>query len=164
MSATEKYIVSRKPELKDPTLLVCWNQDAGSVGQDVFKYLDDRLSLTLFAEIEPAEFFPLRGVLVDGDVAQFPESKFYYCSEKDLVILKSSVPRFEWYEFIKTVLEISQKVCHVNKICTLGGMISISAHTMPRILMATMNKPEIKSILCDFDINLNLGYESPPGQ
>lgn len=164
MSGTENYVIDRKPELKDSTLLVCWNQDAGSIGQDVFKYLNDRLGLTLFAKIEPSEFFPLRGVLVDGDVARFPESKFYYCSEKNLIIFKSSVPRFEWYKFIKTVLDISQKVCQVKEICTLGGMISISAHTMPRILMATMNKPEIKSTLCDFDIDLNLDYESPPGQ
>ena len=88
MSA-ENYIIHQKPELKDPSLLVCWNQDAGFIGQGVFKYLYDRLNLNLFAEIEPAEFFPLRGVIVEDDVAQFPECKFYYCTERNLIIMKS---------------------------------------------------------------------------
>jgi proteasome assembly chaperone (PAC2) family protein len=164
MDGGTNYRIYQRPELKDPTMLVCWNQDAGGIGKGVYKYLNNKLHCTMFGEIEPGEFFPLRGVLVEDDIAKFPESRFYQSEEKNLIILKSSIPRFEWYKFIETVLEVAQQICGVKGIYTLGGMVSISAHTMPRILMATVNKPELKKSLCDFDINLSLDYESPPGQ
>jgi predicted ATP-grasp superfamily ATP-dependent carboligase len=164
MDDAVNYRIYQQPETEDATLLVCWTQDAGGIGNGVFKYLYDRLHCTMFAEIEPGEFFPLRGVTVENDIASFPESRFYKCSEANLIIFKSSIPRFEWYRFIETVLEVAQEICQVKEIYTVGGMVSISAHTLPRILMATMNTAEFKTSLCDFDINLSLDYESPPGQ
>lgn len=164
MEAVESYRIYDTPKLNNPALLVCWDDDAGGIGRGVFSYLNNELDFSLFAEIEPGEFFPLSGVLVDNDVAVFPESKFYQCEDSNLVIFRSSVPRFEWYKFIDIILEISQRICKFKEVYTVGGMVSIAAHTVPRLLMATMNKSELKASLCDFDINLSMDYETPPGQ
>jgi predicted ATP-grasp superfamily ATP-dependent carboligase len=164
MSAIESYRIYQTPKLSKPSLIICWDEDAGGVGRGVFRYLNDKLNLSLFGEIEPGEFFPLSGVLVEDDVTKFPECKFYQCEEKNLIILKSGIPRFDWYKFVNTVLEISQQICKAKEIFTVGGIVSITAHTMPRLLMATMNKPELKTSLCDFDINVNMDYETPVGQ
>ena len=164
MTAIESYRIYQTPKLNKPALIVCWDEDAGGIGRGVFRYLDDKLNLSLFGEIEPGEFFPLSGVLVEADVAKFPECKFYQCEEKNLIILKSSIPRFEWYGFVNTVLEVSQQVCKLKEVFTVGGIVSVTAHTMPRLLMATMNKPELKAALDEFDINVNMDYETPVGQ
>lgn len=164
MSSEQYYRIYQNPELKKPVLLICWDADVGFVGNNVFKYLSNEKSFTTFAEIEPEEFFPLSGVAIDNDVAVFPESKFYQDKESNMVIFKSSYPRFEWYKFVDIIIEIARDICKIKEIYTVGGMVSITAHTIPRLLMATVNNAEMKAALCHFDINLSLDYETPQGQ
>jgi predicted ATP-grasp superfamily ATP-dependent carboligase len=158
------YKVSRKPEFEDSTLVVCWEEDAGRLGPSVSKYLIDNAGLKLFAEIEPRDYFSLGGVTVENDVAVFPESNFYFNHEKKLVLFKSNLPRFEWYSFIFAILNMAEKVCKVKEIYTVGGMVSISSHTLPRALMGTLNTPDMKTELGGYDISLDMNYETPSGQ
>jgi proteasome assembly chaperone (PAC2) family protein len=158
------YKILEKPKLSDSILLVCWDDDAGRLGTNVFKHLSSSISLTPFAEIEPTDYFSLSGVAVERDIAVFPESKLFYCQEKNLVILKSSLPRNEWHRFINSVLEIAETMCGVKQIITIGGMVAMSSHTTPRVLMATVNDPEVKASLNPDDIGLTMDYETPAGQ
>jgi len=153
-----------RPELQSSSLVVGWSEDAGKLGPKVIDYLNSKLGAKEFGEIEPAAFFPLRGVSVEGDVAQFPESKFYCCQEKNLVTLKSNLPRFEWYEFLNSVLDVAEHYCHAKELYTVGGMVSLSAHTAPRELLAIANSPEMKQVLSQHDVARNMDYETPPGQ
>ena len=103
MSEEQPFKLFTKPKLESSSLVVAWDQDAGSVGPKVADYLNKELESKEFAEIMPENFFSLSGVSVEDDVARFPESKFYWCQGKNLVIFKSAIPRCEWYEFLNLV-------------------------------------------------------------
>jgi proteasome assembly chaperone (PAC2) family protein len=153
-----------KPELESSSLVVAWNQDAGRVGPKVAEYLNKELASKEFAEIDPENFFALSGVSVEDDIAQFPESKFYWCQEKSLVIFRSDIPRCEWYEFLNLILDIAERYCKVKEIYTVGGMVSPGAHTTPRVLLSVTNSTEIKRVLRQYDLISDMDYETQDGQ
>ena len=163
---SEKHIfkIYEKPELQSSSLIVGWSEDAGKLGVKVIDYLNKKLKGKEFGEIEPADFFPLGGVSVQDDVAQFPESKFYYCQEKNLVIFESNSPRSEWYRFLCSLLDVAEHYCHVKDVYTIGSMISPSAHTFPRELLTVFNLPGMKKVLSKYDLARDMDYETPPGQ
>ena len=158
------YKIFQQPELTNSTLVICWYEDAGKLGLNIFNFLSDGLGLVLWGELDPGDYFPLGGVSVENDIALFPEISFYYCASKNLVVLKSNLPRFEWFKFVNTVLDLSENVGKIREIYTVGGMVSISSHNLPRVLMATMNSSESKAKLSEYNIILNMDYETPPGQ
>jgi predicted ATP-grasp superfamily ATP-dependent carboligase len=123
-----------------------------------------KLGGEVFAEIEPLDFFHLGGVSVQDDVVQFPESRFFYSQQKDLVLFKSNVPRSEWHRFLNIVLDVAENYCHVNEIYTIGGMVSLSAHTVPRELLAISNSPKMRGVLGQYGLDKGMDYETPPGQ
>jgi proteasome assembly chaperone (PAC2) family protein len=144
--------------------VVAWNQDAGRLGRKVVDYISKELASKEFAEITPESFFALSGVSVENDIAQFPESKFYFCQGKNVVIFMSDIPRYEWYEFLSLVLDIAEKYCKVKEIYTVGGMISPGAHTIPRMLLSVVNSTEMKQILRQYDLISDMDYETQDGQ
>lgn len=164
MNTQPAYEIFTAPELPESSLLVCWDMDAGQVGPKVFGCLNSCLDLELFAEIDPCDFFTLGGVLVENDVARFPQIKMYHVKNSRLVILRSASPRFEWHKYLSTVFEIAENICKVREVYTVGGIVSVSAHTVPRILMANLNSGEIREKLSRFDVAMNMDYETPPGQ
>lgn len=158
------FRLSQQPQLKSPTLVVGWSSDAGKLGLRVTDYLNKKLGGQSFGEIEPTDFFPLGGVVIEDDLIQFPESKFYYCPEKDLVIFKGDPPSSDWYKFLNLVLDVAEHHCHTKAVYTIGGMVSLGTHTTPRQLLATFNLPELKEELSGYDLERNLYYQTPPGQ
>ena len=88
---------SWRPELQSPSLVVGWSMDAGQLGTRVTDYLIRKLGGQSFCEIEPVDFFPLGGVAIEGNLVQFPESKFYACPNNDLLVFESAPPGHEWY-------------------------------------------------------------------
>lgn len=164
MSEKHPYRIYAEPELENPSLVVGWTEDAGKLGPRVTDYLSEKLGGKEFAEIEPAGFFPLRGVSVESDVAQFPESRFYCCQQENLVILKSSPPRFGWYGFLNSILDVAQGCCHAKELYTVGGMVSAGAHTTPRELLAVANSPGMREALAHYSVVGAMSYETPPSQ
>jgi predicted ATP-grasp superfamily ATP-dependent carboligase len=164
LSGKNPFKIYAKPELQSSSLIVGWSEDAGKLGPKVTNYLNKKLLSQEFGEIEPANFFSLGGVSVEDDVAQFPQSKFYCCQEKNLVIFRSSPPRSEWYKFLNSVLDVAENYCHVREVYTIGSMISLSAHTVPRELLAIANSPEMKVFLREYGLARDVDYETPPGQ
>jgi len=160
LSVTQPFKLFAKPKLESSSLIVVWNQDVGKIGSDVAGYLNKKLRGRELAEIRPEGFFSLGGVSVEDDVAQFPESKFYLCREKSLVIFNSDIPRYNWYEFLGLVLDIAEKYCKVKAIYTIGGMVSPGAHTTPRVLLSVVNSTAMKKILSHHDIVSDMDYET----
>lgn len=160
---TRAKIFSR-PEMQTASLIVTWMPDAGKVGAGVAEYLNKKLGGFVFAEIEPLEFFPLDGVSVEDDIAHFPETKFYCCPQKNLMIVKSDLPRFEWYDFLVTMLDTAEEICKVKGIYVLGGMATASAHTIPRALLTVANSSQTKRLVENYDVVSNMEYETPEGQ
>lgn len=164
MSEKHTFKIYEKPELESSCLVVGWSGDAGRLGTKVIDYLNKKLGGKEFGEIEPAGFFSLGGVSVEDDVAQFPESKFYWCPEKYLVTLKSNRPTSDWHKFLDSVLDVAEHYCHAKELYTIGGMVSPAAHTSPRELLAVANSPEMREILSLYDLARDMDYETPPGQ
>ena len=164
MSERQPFKLFIKPKLESSSLVIAWNQDAGRIGPKVTDYLNKELASRELAEIDPEGFFSLSGVSVEDNIAQFPESKFYWCRGKSLVIFKSDIPRYEWYEFLSLVLDIAEKYCKVKEIYTVGGMVSPGAHTTPRLLLSVANSTEMKRMLRQYDLISDMDYETQDGQ
>jgi predicted ATP-grasp superfamily ATP-dependent carboligase len=164
LSEGQPFKLFAKPKLESSSLLVAWNQDVGRIGSSVADYLNRKLESREFAEIGPEGFFSLGGISVEEDIAQFPESKFYWCPGKSLVIFKSDIPQHEWYQFLNLVLDIAEKYCKVKEIYTVGGMVSAAAHTAPRMLLSVVNSTETKKVLSHYDLVSDMDYETQDGQ
>lgn len=163
MSEKEPLRIDRDAVPDAAALIVGWTEDAARMGTGIIDYLSDRLGGEKFAEIEPEEFFPLGGVAVEADVARFPESRFYSCDEKGLVLLKSNPPRSEWFRFLNLVLDVADR-CRVREVYTVGAMVYMGAHTFPRELLALANSPGMKDLMAEHGLARDIDYESPPGQ
>ena len=164
MSQEYPFRIYAKPEFQSLSLIVGWAEDAGKLGSKVVDYLNKKLEAQEFAEIEPIDFFSLGGVLVEDDIAQFPESKFHYCQPYSLVILKTGSPRSEWFRFLNLIFDVVEQRCHVKELYTVGGMVFFGAHTAPRELFALANSPEMKEVLSQYNLARDMDYQSPPGQ
>jgi proteasome assembly chaperone (PAC2) family protein len=161
MSEPLKYL--SRPKFNNPALVVCWESDAGLIGEKISGYLNSELNGKEFCKISPEEFFPLGGVVIDRDLVLFPESTFYAYDDRDIAVLYSSVPRFEYYRFLNLVLDVAQETCHAKEIYTIGGMISMGAHTAPRDAWATFNSIQIKNSLSSYQLSREMDFETPPG-
>jgi proteasome assembly chaperone (PAC2) family protein len=164
LSEEHPFKIYRAIEFQSSSLVVGWSEDAGKLGPKVIDYLNKKLGGQEFAEIEPTGFFSLGGVSIGDAIAQFPESKFYRCLERNLVIFKSNPPQAEWHKFLNSVLDVAEHYCHIEELYTIGGMISSSAHTAPRELLAVANSTEMKKTLSQYDLNIDMDYQTPLGQ
>ena len=164
MSEQHPFRVYAHPEFESSTLVISWNEDVGQLGTRVTDYMIRELGCLELAEIEPADFFVLNGVTVENDIAQFPESKFYYSIDRRLVLFRSNSPACDWYRFLDSILEFAQQHCNTREVYTIGGMLYMGAHTTPRELISVANSPEMKERLNPYDLINNLEYETPLGQ
>ena len=155
-----KYL--SKPKFRNPALAVCWEADAGQMGEGVVKYLKEELGGEAFCEIDPVEFFPLSGVAIESDVVLFPESTFYAVPDRDLIVFFSALPRYEWFHFLNLIIDVAQE-CRAREIYTIGGMITLGPHTAPRDFWATFSSPQIKKSLAGYELSRELDFETPPG-
>ncbi|MCX8126200.1 MAG: PAC2 family protein [Dehalococcoidia bacterium] len=152
-----------KPDLKSAYLVVTWNEDGGRLGTRIADYLARSLDGEEFAQIDPPDFFPLGGVAIEDDVARFPTSKFYQC-RRNLALFTSSPPRYDWYRFLDTVMDVARDYCHVRELYTVGAMVTMNPHTVPRQMVTVSNGPEMTQVLKDFGVASDMDFETPPGQ
>lgn len=156
--------VYQEPGLHQCSLVLGWNADAGDLGRRVTDYLNLKLKGQEFAEIEPEAFFPMGGVAIEGNVARFPESKFYTCPDHELVVFQTDSPSAEWHKFLNSVLDVAERHCRVREVYTLGAMISFSAHTTPRQLFGIANSVGMKEALTQYDLSRDMDYQTQPGE
>jgi len=156
--------IYKEPDLRRSSLVLGWSEDMGNLGLKATGYLNQKLKGQEFAEIEPEDFFPLGGVAIKGNLAQFPESKFYACQKHELVVFQSDSPGAEWYKFLNSVLDVAEHHCRVKELYILGAMVNFSAHTTPRELLAVVNSVEMKEVLSQYDLAGDTDYQTPPGE
>ncbi len=162
MTEEQPYQIFQSPGLKSPPLIAGWSLDAGNLGMLVVDFLVKRLSTRACAALEPLSFFNLGGVSIEDDVIQFPESKFYCCPEKDLLIFRSDVPAKEHYRFLTAVLDIARRY-RTKEIYTIGGIVSLMAHTKPRRVFTVVNQLPLKETVAQYGVETELDYETPGG-
>jgi proteasome assembly chaperone (PAC2) family protein len=160
---TELLKFSAQPKLRKPTLVIGWESDTARLGERVTDYLINNLDAQPFCEIDPVEFFPLGGVVIENDIVQFPQSTFYACREHNLVIFRSTIPRYEWHKFLNLIVDVAQEHYHVKEMYAVGGMITIATHTAPRESWATFSSAKIKKTLSPYQLSREMDFETPPG-
>ena len=163
MSEGHGFKIYGTPRLQNPCLIVGWSQDVGGLGPKVLDFLIRKLHPQEFAQFNPAGFFSLAGVPVEDNVIQFPQSKFYASEEKDLLLFQSDGPSQAHYEFLMLILDVAEQICKVKEFYTVGGIISLMAHTSPRRVSAVVNQPLLKKPLSEYSVSTNLEYQSPLG-
>jgi proteasome assembly chaperone (PAC2) family protein len=161
MTELLKYL--SKPRFRNPTLVVCWESDAGQLGEKVVEYLTREFGGEVFCEINPIDFFPLGGVVIEKDIVLFPECTFYAIPDRDLIIFSSAIPHFEWFRFLNLIVDVAQETCNAREMYTIGGMVAMGSHTAPRDFWATFSSPQIKESLASYQISREMDYETPPG-
>mgnify|MGYP000355140812 CR=1 FL=1 len=154
----------KKLNFGSPSLVVGWSEDVGNLGRKTTGYLNRKLKGQEFAGIEPEDFFSLGGVAIEGNLAQFPESKFYACQEHEMVIFQSDSPGTEWYRFLNSVSDVAEHHCRAKELYIIGAMVSFSAHTTPRQLLAVVNSAEMKEALSRYDLVGDMDYQTLPGE
>ena len=164
MNQRSPIAVYQEPQLGRSSLVLGWSEDAGDLGRKVTDYLNLKLKGQEFAGIEPEDFFPMSGVAIKDNIARFPESKFYACPERELVIFQTDSPLAEWYKFLNSVLDVAERHCRVRELYVLGAMITFSAHTTPRQLLGVVNSTGMKEILSQYDLNRDMDYQTQPGE
>lgn len=155
------------PELENPSLIVGWRrvdwgEDAGKLGSKVTAFLNKNFGGQSFCKLKLVDFFFFGGVEIEDDVAQLPESKFYFCPRKDLVLFQSDRPEYEHYKFLNLVLDLAANYCKVKEVYTVAGITSLASHNHPRRISAVANHPELKEELRRYGINTEMDYETPP--
>jgi proteasome assembly chaperone (PAC2) family protein len=152
---------SERPKFENPSLIVGWEDDSGKLSPKVIEYLNKKIKGRNFCEIEQEDFFSLAGVAIENNVAQFPESKFYYSQTNDLVIFKGSEPHFERYKFLNAIVDLAQRYCKIKELYTISGTISPIAHTNPRRISAVFNQRQIQEKHRGHGLQ-DLNWEGPP--
>ena len=152
---------SEQPRFENPSLIVGWNEDAGKLSPKVIEYLNRKIKSRSFSVIEPAGFFSLGAVAIEDNVAQFPEGRFYYSEENNLVIFKGSEPRFERYRFLNAILDVAEHYCKAKELFTINGTISPVAHTNPRRVLTIFNQEAFQKKLRGYGLE-DMNWEGPP--
>ena len=152
---------SERPQFENPSLIVGWNEDAGRLSPKVIDYLNRQMKGESFCEIEPAGFFPLGAVAIENDVAQFPESKFYYSQKDNLVIFKGNEPQFAGYGFLNAILDLAERYCNAKELFTINGTVSAVAHTNPRRILAVFNQQALQKKLRGYGLE-DMDWQGPP--
>jgi proteasome assembly chaperone (PAC2) family protein len=162
----EEYPVKiyKKLKLQNSSLVIVWNKDVSKLGANVIDYLDKKLGFQEFCEFEPGNFFFFEGVEVEDDLIQFPEVKFYASKKNNLLIFKSDLPQYNWYKFLNLILDIAEHNGKIKELYTIGGIISLIAHTEPRKPVAVFNSIDIKKSFSNYNLELNIDYKTPPDQ
>lgn len=162
-SKASDYRITGKYEMESRALIVGWIDDASKIGERTLDYLIAGTGCQPCAEVLPEGFFPMAGVSVEDDVAQFPECMFYGSSQHNLLVFKSSIPRSDWFRFLTAVLNVAEKF-GVREVFTMGAMVSAAAHTMPRVLVGVVNDSEMKKSLEPYNVMTAADFQTPSGQ
>ena len=152
---------STRPRLEEPSLIVAWDQDPGGVGPRAIEHLNKALNARPFCEIEPADFFSLKGVEVENDLAVFPDESFYCGDRADLIMLKATEPEFQPYRFLDTILDVAVNHCGVKNVLVVGTCLAHIAHTADRHIFSVSCDREIVAELAKYDI-VPMTWEGPP--
>ena len=158
--------IHKRPRLIKPSLVVGWT-DAGHVGINTIEYLINQLGATEFAEIEPHIFSLMPHASIKGGVLQhieYQQNDFYYWknlkSAGDLILFGSRPPIINQYELINLILDLADTF-NVNRIYTVGGMQSNTAHTAEIGIFGIVNSAALKPFMAEYDVRLSTDYHGP---
>ncbi|MDD5724878.1 MAG: PAC2 family protein [Candidatus Omnitrophica bacterium] len=152
-------IITRKPRLKKPCLIVAW-PGMGEVAFKAAEYLIQELNAKEFARIMPDEFFYLTGSVISSgilEVPRLPQGKFYYwknhslkgsVSRSDLVIfLSNAQPDLSKADvYAKSILALAKDL-KVDSVASFASMPQATDHTQePGVWFAATDQKTKESL------------------
>lgn len=152
---------TRQPELKNASLIVGWEKDAGGIAGSVIDHIVKFIKAKSFCEIEPVDFFQLAGVEVNNDVAQFPGNRFFAGQKKDIVLFLGNEPQFNHYRFLNVLLDVAQYHCHIKELYTISTTVSSIPFDSPRRIVAVYNTQEFQQRLRQYELS-DMTWQGPP--
>jgi predicted ATP-grasp superfamily ATP-dependent carboligase len=157
----EMFRFTSRPHLERPSLIVGWTKDIGAVSRGVVDFLAEAPGASSFGQIKPVDFFPVGGVTVDDDVAQFPQSGLFSNERSNVVILRSDEPQTHKYEFLNGVLDLAEHCNKAEALYTVNGIASMIPHTATRRTFLVSNDPVMQRELRRF-VPAGLTWQGPP--
>lgn len=139
----EVFRFTSQPRLEKPSLIVGWMKDIGDVSRSVADFLVEAAGDRSFCQIEPTDFFAVGGVTIESNIAQFPQSRFFYDGRNNILLLRSDEPQSRKYEFLNAVLDLAERY-KAEALYTVDGIASMTAHTSSRRVFGIFNDPDIQ--------------------
>jgi len=157
----EMFHFTARPRLEKPSFIIGWARDMGAVSGTVADFLADAPGAASFCQIKPAGFFPIGGVTVEEDVAQFPQSRLFSNERNNVVILRSDEPQSRKHEFLNAVLDLAESYHGAEALYTVNGIASMIPHTAPRRVFMVATDLTLRRELKRF-IPAGLVWQGPP--
>ncbi|MFA5092371.1 MAG: PAC2 family protein [Candidatus Omnitrophota bacterium] len=150
----DSLIISKKPRLKKPYLIVAW-PGMGEVAFKAANYLVDELKAVEFASIAPEEFFYLTGSAITNgllDLPPLPQGKFYYWRNKtgknDLIIfLSNAQPDLSKADSYSKIIIGLAKNFKVEAVVSFASMPQASDHSQDSHVWFVATDQKIKEDL-----------------
>jgi len=157
----EMFRFTSQPHLERPTLVVGWTKDVGAVSRGVADFLADTPGTSPFGQIKPANFFPIGGVTISDDVAEFPQSRLWCNERNNVVILRSDEPQSRKSEYLNGVLDLAEPYNGAKALYAVSGIASTIPHTAPRRAFLVSNDPALQRDLRRL-VPAALAWRGPP--
>lgn len=157
----DMFHFTSRPQIEKPSLLVGWTRDTGDVSRGTAEYIVNASGADSFCQIEPADFFPVGGVTVEDDIAQFPESRFFYDQASNLVILRTDEPQSRRYDFLNGIVDFARRHGRAEVLYTVNGIASLIPHTAGRRVLGVFNDLVIQRKLQPF-VPVGMTWQGAP--
>jgi hypothetical protein len=161
LSPTEVLRFTSRPNLEGAPLVIGWTKDTGAVARLAVDYLIGASNGSGFCQIEPTAFYSLGGVPVTDDVAQFPQSRFFYSPSRRIVLLRADEPQSNRYEFLNAVLGLAHQGGKAEALYTVNGIAALNSHTAARRVSGIFNAPFLQGTLRQW-VPADLNWQGPP--
>jgi len=142
-------------------MIVGWTKDVGAVSRGVVDLLADTPGTSPFGRIKPVSFFPVGGVTVNDDVAEFPRSELLCNERNNVVILRSDEPQSRKYEFLNGVLDLAEQHNGAEALYAVNGIASLIPHTATRRAFLVSNDLAMQRELRRL-VPAGLSWQGPP--
>ena len=150
-----------QPRLEQSSFIAAWTKDTGAVSRLAADYLIKASGAGEFCRLEPGGFYPVGGVTVVDDVAQFPLSRFFCSQSHSAVVLQADEPQSNRYEFLNTVLDLAQQYGKATGVYTIDGIAALTAHTTPRRVFGVCSDVAIQRRLHEL-VPADANWQGPP--
>ena len=174
----EHVQLNEVPELENALLIGAfsgWN-DAASAATWAVKFLINNWEASLFAEIEPEEFYDFTESRPQIRIAEgvmrrlsWPANRFYVHragseadeQRRDVVLFLGEEPQLRWKTYAREVLDVCKR-CNVKEMMLLGSLVAEVAHTAPVQIMGTSGEPAMLTRMDALNVE-RAGYEGTTG-
>ncbi|MFA5200584.1 MAG: PAC2 family protein [Candidatus Omnitrophota bacterium] len=161
----KQLIISRKPKLKSPYLIVGW-PGMGDVAASAANYLVSELKAKEFARIIPEDFYYSTGTIISSGILEvpiLPQGKFYYwkntaakrAGNHDLVIFVSNAqPDLSKADSYSKIIIGLAKELGVEQVVSFASMPQATDHTQKSSVWLVATDQKIKESLKRFNFNI----------